>query len=115
MPNHPSAGRGRVMTTDFIETDLFGDPIQPEPEPTLSAGRRLTIRQHDMVDHGIHPLNKLKIADGEARTCGECIYRIHWGAHGYPKCELGPVSHGPATDCRAWWPACPNFTPLDGS
>lgn len=37
------------------------------------------------------------------------------GKHGdrhtpnYPKCEVGPQTHGPKTDVRAWWPACPRF------
>lgn len=61
-------------------------------------------------------------ADAEGRRCGNCRFRelaLHHD-YRYPKCfwtgSLGPeelhkhghprVTHGEATDVRAWWPAC---------
>lgn len=85
------------------EVALF-DGFEPGPEPaTLSAGRRLTLRQRADVDAGRHPLTRGPLA--ASGTCGTCVHRTH-NYRSYPKCDLGPVSRGPATDVRAWWPAC---------
>jgi hypothetical protein len=32
----------------------------------------------------------------------------------YLKCELGPLSHGAATDWRASWPACGKYEDGEG-
>lgn len=99
----------------------------PAADPTegMSAGRRLTWRQSHQLRLGFHPLSitcgiiKLhtdaapwddRKADG--LRCGSCTLRISHGAHSYPKCDLGDgirISHGQATDCRAWWPACASY------
>lgn len=98
------------------ETPLF-DGYEPATyvDPELSAGRRLTLRQAEMVKVGVHPLMKGSLHKGASTTakatdpknlpftCGSCVHR---DAHGYPSCEIGPKSHGPATDVRAWWPGC---------
>jgi hypothetical protein len=69
-----------------------------------------------------------------ALRCGSCVHRrqVAGGARDFPKClygmtitpipeaervKYGPtrvvrtprVTHGPATDVRAWWPACVNY------
>lgn len=43
----------------------------------------------------------------DGATCGACKFRH--GKMRYPKCELGPATRGPATDVRAYWPACHRF------
>lgn len=56
------------------------------------------------------------------RRCGNCAFRrlLNWHNRTYPKCLYGiqfadpnahigrlpRVSHGAATDVRAWWPGC---------
>ena len=97
----------------------FESPAGAEP---LSPDRRRTQRQHDDVARGVHPLMRTPLhpeapkdaapTDSRRRpfTCGECVHRIGSGPHGYPKCDVGPISHSAATDVRAWWPACPSFT-----
>lgn len=84
---------------------LFGEA--PEPVEPLSAGARLTKRQHDLVASGVHPLTKTA-ARPDLGTCGTCVHRVmqHGGASNYPKCDLSPMSRSAASDIRAWWPAC---------
>lgn len=112
------------------------DPAQArpaEPAEKLSADRRRTIRQADALAHGRHPLglvfgSPLRLhadaAPADDRTapgarCGTCRFRELFGYHtrSYAKCTVGyvegrgypRVSHGSATDVRAWWPACRDY------
>ncbi|MEV4093823.1 hypothetical protein [Streptosporangium saharense] len=104
---------------------LFGAPDPPEPkQPPESQTVRRTRRQAAMLAAGIHPLSavvgKLRLHEQAApygdprapgRRCGNCTFRQVLGYHGdhYPKCTFGGearISHGAATDCRAWWPGC---------
>ena len=117
-------------------------PLPKSREPGLSADQRRTLRQTEAIRKGVHPLTGHTLhefADRYARktdakglpfTCGSCIFRQPGQAHGrtYPKCtftgalgadqiryfsDLPRVSHGAATDVRAWWPACPDYSPGD--
>lgn len=135
-----------------IDDPLFPgfEPPPSEPQPELSAGRRLTLRQAEMVAAGIHPLTRGKLhplasthrdADSpksDPFTCGSCWFRevIQYHNRSYAKCVLpGPVrvyrkgedgkfhwetvegapraTHSAASDVRAWWPACPDYSPSD--
>ena len=117
---------------------------QPEPEPPVSATVRRTRRQAAMLARDVHPLasplgyplrlhaEAAPAGDRQApgRRCGNCRFRQVLGHHdrSYPKCMtpglasgetyemLGPprVSHGAATDVRAWWPACTDHDWGDG-
>lgn len=107
---------------------LFGGFDPPAAEEPLSADRRRTQQQHALVDAGVHPLTRTKTRP-ELGTCGDCALRVGTGHHGrtFPKCTLGAqlekppfragpyMTHGAATDCRAWWPACDNFQPRSTS
>ena len=103
------------MTSESIGLDLFGEPVYPDAEEAPRAeekpsyGRRLTEAQRALAAQGLNPLTLQRGPEG--RTCGECVHRVHYGGHAkdYPKCEVGPQTHGPKTDVRAWWPACPKF------
>ena len=90
---------------------LFHVEHGPAEKPE-SYGRRLTARQHADVAAGRHPLTRGR-ALPELGTCGDCRFRelIGWHDRAYPKCQVGPRSHGPATDVRAWWPACHRYVP----
>lgn len=101
-----------------------------EPGEKLSAGRRLTLRQAAKLAKGIHPITGGRLHpeaaphdDREAAgtRCGGCRFRV---TGDYPKCrwpdpreyliaKLPRVTHGPATDCRGWWPACTDWEPAD--
>lgn len=121
---------------DGIDKDLplfeGYDPPRVEPIEKLSAGRRLTRRQADDIAAGRHPLTLAYTlvlplhADGDRTrtaaspqdgtpTCGTCVHRrtVDYRGKWYPKCthDQAPLSHGPATDVRAWWPACVRFEP----
>lgn len=97
------------------QLDLFGQPVAvPEPVEPLSADRRRTAAQHQLAADGWHPLTRDR-ARPDLGTCGDCTHRKVLGHHNrtYPKCALGPISHGPGTDVRASWPACSRFQPLE--
>lgn len=109
----------------MTDVPLFGDYDEAQPEPEkLSAGRRRTLRQADMVQRGVHPLTRLPLHEQATEvpkgtraapfTCGSCVHRVivSRGAKDYPKCDVdnGAVaSHSEATDVRAWWPACTRY------
>jgi len=83
------------------------EPVAPPPLAGLKPDARRTARQRQMVAAGWHPLTR-----GRARPdlghCGTCAHRVLVGHHDrtYPKCDVGPTTHGAATDVRAHWPAC---------
>jgi hypothetical protein len=94
---------------------------------TLSPDRRRTVRQRLDLAKGVHPLtggplHKLAAPhddrDAAGHRCGTCRFRIveEYRSRSYPKCHwpdgtLNPpyVTHGPASDVRAWWPACTEY------
>ena len=129
-------------TPESPDVPLFAGYEPPEPESTeeLSAGQRLTRRQAANVAAGIHPLTRGRLHELASRhrdakspkndpfTCGSCWFREVLRYHGksYAKCMQGVenptdqtkgrapyVTHSEATDVRAWWPACPNYSPSD--
>lgn len=132
------------MTAEML-FDGWDPPVReplPSEDMSLSAGRRLTLRQAEQVTAGIHPLTRGPLhplasrhRDADAPkddpfTCGSCLFRRgrEWGDYTYPKCWLpnpqkgadahfaelySRVTHGPASDVRAWWPACPDYSPGD--
>jgi hypothetical protein len=109
------------MTADAL-FDL--DVPTPKPIEKLSAGKRLTRRQAADLAAGRHPLTRGPLhpdtapaepRDAPGLRCGGCRFRkqIGGGRRGYPKCDHPntPYSHGPATDVRSYWSACPLFEP----
>lgn len=106
------------------------DPPEVAPGPALSAGQRITLRQQAGIAVGIHPLTKGPLHPLASRhrdasapkddpfTCGSCYFRAVLPYHngGYPKCLFGDgrrVAHSQQSDVRAWWPACPDYSPSD--
>jgi hypothetical protein len=104
----------------MTEMSLFDVPEQPPvPQPPkLSPDQRRTARYYDLLLKGWHPFgDKLHpdappVDDRQAPgpRCRTCNHRL---TGGYPKCDLHPITHGPGTDCRAWWPACTNYIPQE--
>lgn len=116
-------------------------PLPPSRDPDLSADRRRTLRQAEQIRSGIHPLTGRPLhllADIYARPsdgrnlpyrCGSCVFRqvAKWHDTSYPKCWFPEnrgadevtvkgyprVTHGGASDVRAWWPACRDYSPGD--
>ncbi|MEU8023739.1 hypothetical protein AB0B88_16140 [Micromonospora haikouensis] len=120
----------------LFDVDPQWQPAAPATEPPapLSAGRRLTLRQAATLDGGRHPLTRGPLHPDAApaddrrapgHRCGTCQHRRPVGgtARSYPKCWHGwsgrpedtppRYSGGPATDVRAWWPACRDHQPAD--
>lgn len=107
---------------------LFEGYEPVEAVPSMSADRRRTQRQAANVAAGIHPLtggvlhplaSRHRDADApkdDPFTCGSCWFRDVLRYHGrsYAKCTADDgrhISHSAATDVRAWWPACPRYSP----
>jgi len=105
-----------------------------EPVPAAPPAVRLSLadRQAARIDAGLHPLStdrapiRLHPAafrpigpDGGERLpyrCGTCALRQLLAGHArsYPKCVANGgarITNGPASDVRAWWPACTDWTP----
>jgi hypothetical protein len=93
---------------------LPGTPATAPDTGPLSADRRRTARQRQLVADGWHPLTRDR-ARPDLGTCGDCVHRQAGGRAGrsFPKCDLGPVSKGPGTDVRAHWPACSRWEPRE--
>jgi hypothetical protein len=109
--------------------------LRPSEQPGLSPDRRRTLRQAERIADGIHPLTGGPLHDLASRhrdatapksdpfTCGSCYFRSSLRYHGgtYAKCTIGMtteargphMTHSPATDVRAWWPACRDYSPSD--
>lgn len=95
---------------------LPGMPQVPDRDPGDDRTRRRSWTAHarQLVAEGIHPLTRDR-ARPDLGTCGECVHRVHVEYHvkRWPKCDLGPNTHGETTDVRAWWPACKRFDPAE--
>lgn len=111
------------------------DPPPVVEVAPMSADRRRTQRQADDIAIGRHPLTGGPLHPLASRhrdatapkddpfTCGSCWHRLVLRYHGksYAKCVLGEttekpgpyLTHGASTDVRAWWPACPDYSPGD--
>lgn len=91
------------------------EPIVTPNGPTLSAGRRLTLRNNTSIARGIHPATNRPLLD-PPQVCGTCTHCHRYTAAGggnYIKCarhRLG-MSHWAASDIRASWPACVLWAP----
>lgn len=116
-------------------------PQQPQtPAQTLRARQaaRIAAGAHPLATDGaslrLHP----QAGSQGGPTCGTCAHRGTLGGHAraWPKCLYGAtetpipperqqrhgpkititmprVTHGAATDVRAWWPACTDWTRRD--
>lgn len=108
------------------------EQTSPVESPALSADRKRTQRQKRDVDDGYHPLLTVlygrypetriheRGADGEPYTCGSCAFRelLSYRNRKFAKCVMSDgarITHGAATDVRAWWPACRDWEPGDNS
>ena len=115
------------------------EPEVREPEPPMSADRRRTMRQAEDVAAGRHPLTRGPLHELASRhrdasapksdpfTCGSCWFRQQFqaGNSKFSKCTFGitnemryvtdspRISGSVATDVRAWWPACRDYSPSD--
>ena len=116
----------------------YGMTTVPEPKP-LS----LLDRQRAKIARGEHPLSGVgqipqEIPLAGDGTCGDCVHRRRPAYRGrpYPKCSAGATTeprprangkgtweatiwpraaHSESTDCRSWWPSCPDFQPKGDS
>jgi hypothetical protein len=113
--------------------------LSPGLRLTLRQAEMVTNGVHPLTRGPLHPLaSKHRDADApkdDPFTCGSCYFRNSADYHNrsYAKCWLpGPktgqeikygavtvtvgyprVTHGAASDVRAWWPACPDYSPGD--
>lgn len=119
----------------MTEPALFEMEPLPDAAPRAdeSVDQRRNRRQSEAIANGVHPLAlvwpgiRLHLAaDRDAQPgdgvkilrCGSCRWRevLRHNDRLYPKCtnlhgarSTPVVTHGAATDCRAWWPACSEY------
>lgn len=115
--------------TDVALFDMQSE-IPPAPRDAKPEARRRA-RQLARIRTGYHPLGgDLKLHDqaprdvtpyegrDQAYRCGTCRFRELMGGHArdFPKCTAGDgirITHGPATDVKAWWPACRDYEAVE--
>jgi len=92
-----------------MSDDRLFDVPDIEPVEKVSSGRRLTARNNDMIERGIHPVTRGPI--DARKTCGECkhLYTTGERHRRYFKCGLVDHTFGPGTDIRKSWPSCEKF------
>lgn len=124
--DNPTADTGQGMDAEHADQPLFGG-YEPPRAAQLSPDQRRTRRQAADIAAGRHPLTRhpLHPAADATRTatspqdgtptCGTCQFRGLIGHHAkaYPKCQRpgAVITHGAASDVRAWWPACGSWVP----
>jgi len=107
-----SADRRRTLRQAALITAGWHSLLNPVYGPVVAAK--------------LHELGRRNAGSTDQRglpfTCGSCAFRvlIDWHNRSYPKCVQGlvdgepldyspRVSHGTASDVRAWWPACDDY------
>jgi hypothetical protein len=123
------------MTDALFDAEPLREPA-PVPAPPATDGQRRIARQRGVIAVGMHPLSLgpapyLRVhpdaereIGGAGPRCGTCRFRgtHNGGQRDWPKC-LWPepenwrkrprVTNGPGTDCRASWPACTDYQPVE--
>jgi hypothetical protein len=124
---------GLQVTPDATERTA-GERLRFRQAARITAGMHPLSLQRPIPLHPDAPRDAAKDDGGTYPRCGTCRFRwtVGGGAQSYPKCTFGRVSryltadrllvtpgpresHGPATDVRAWWPACIDYSPAEAS
>lgn len=114
---------------DDAEYRVAPEPQREPDEPPLSADRRRTQRQLAILAAGRHPLTRgplhpeaAPVDDRHAagRRCDSCQWLVAYDHHNRRYLKFRQrnelyVTHGAASDVRAWWPACTGHVPLEGA
>ena len=97
----------------LFDATPFTDPLIEAEQEVVSATRRLTARNNEMISAGQrHPATLLPFAKdlGPFATCGTCVHaqRIHDHDRHYIKCDIHRLgmSASASSDIRAGWPPC---------
>lgn len=121
---------------DWPEPLAAAEPLSADRRRTQRQHQRIEVGVHPLTGGPLHQLADTTVCAPDAPklqpfTCGSCRFRqvIRWHDGAYPKClqdimradqdgaeqsarpldRAKHVSHGAATDCRAWWPACVHY------
>ena len=101
-------------------TDTLFDlePITTTPVVLLSAGQRLTLRNHQSIANGIHPATRQPLREGNEH-CKTCAFLFPHGdsRRRFWKCRkhVRGFTFGAASDVRVNWPACALYERTSGS
>lgn len=116
--------------------------LSPGQRLTKRQSDAIAVGRHPLTRGPLHPLasrhRDASSPKADPFTCGSCYFREALGYHtrSYPKCMVpGPVrayrkqpggdwrfetiegapraTHSAASDVRAWWPACTDYSPGD--
>lgn len=100
------------------------EPYQVAPGPKLGEDALRTQRAIASLAAGRHPVSRLvlhpdapPVGDRKAPgpRCGTCAHlfrKVLGSGSTYLKCGENATG-GPATDLRAWWPACAAYGPTE--
>jgi hypothetical protein len=117
-----------------VPAPASADPtLSADQRRTLRQREDIASGRHPLTRGPLHPFAAPEIASPDAEkgrpfTCGSCRFRevLRYHNRSYPKClrdltygghdaanvdlnDVRNVSHGGATDVRAWWPACAGY------
>lgn len=111
----------------------LGEPLSADRRRTQRQREQIDAGTHPLMGGPLHPMAAPEVCSPDAArnapyTCGSCRFRelMRWHDRAYPKClrdlyradqdgaamvtrsveSITNLSHGAATDCRGWWPAC---------
>ncbi len=102
------------------DEDLWGEPVPIPPATSpfhgwpawFTVGKRTPACHRRRVAAGLHPLGALLGATPGA-LCGNCAWmtrRYSPGGRSFLKCLRTSVTSGPATDLRAKWAGCSEWS-----
>ena len=123
----------------YVPPPASADPaLSPDQRRTLRQRDDIAAGRHPLTRGPLHENAAPEIArpsnaKGLPYTCGSCRFRevLKYHNRAYPKClrdltyghhdgdvdlnEIRNVTHGGATDVRAWWPACAGYEAGDNA
>jgi hypothetical protein len=126
-----------IVDTGYVDLpfpEFSPEPVRDETRAKLTPDRRRTQRAGDRIAAGRHPLDDLlrlhpaapvegNVLDPASRfdmyrrpyTCGDCTFLVLFrrGNKADYKCGRpgAPMSFGPATTIRRWFPGCELYQP----
>lgn len=112
------------MAAELFDSAPWRVAPPPPDVDDRTADQRRRDRQMRELETGVHPITRRPLhpdapppgdQNAAGPRCGACRHRVlvHHHDRSWPKCWLGAtdddlpyVTHGAASDVRAWWPAC---------
>lgn len=110
---------------ELFDATPYNVALDPDTLDGLGADARRTYWQRETLVSGMHPVTRRPLhrdapspddrhAPGpRCRDCAHLIRNHIPSGKTYLKCSTIPITGGPRTDLRAWWPACAGWKPTN--